>query len=381
MDPIDIDGITSDTYAGPFHARQAAAGADFYEDLGSLWTRSFGDAVAEYWSVRRDVALWDVSALAKYRFTGPDTLAVLERLTTRRMIGTRPGTVRYGITLNEQGRMLDEATSLVVSPQEAYYFGNDEREPFLEHLDRVMHGLDVRVENATREMPNVAIQGPGSYQLLSDLTDADIADLKWFRFIPEPITLAGVRGMLVRAGFTGELGYEFYLDGPGGAERVWDAIAGAGATLIGLDAIELLRIEAGLAIMEEDYFPGETDPYDLSLDAFIELEGHDFVGQEAAAATAASPPRRFVTLAFDEGGAPEPGTPVVKEGAKAGDVRSAAVTPRFGPIALSVVTAAVATEGGILEVGGRAASLHGVPIDDPGKERPRSNPRAPLRAV
>jgi aminomethyltransferase len=275
--------------------------------------------------------------------------------------------------------MLDEGTVLVVSPREGYYFGNDQRDWFREHLESNTHGLDVRIEPVSASIPNVAVQGPRSYELLSTLTRSDLASLGWFRFVPEPIEVAGVRVLLARAGFTGELGYELYLvDGDGGAERLWDAIIEGGARPFGLDAVELLRLEAGLVIAEEDYWPHETDPYDLSLDAFIEFS-HDFVGKEAAAATAAAPSRRFVTLEIEGDVAPEAGTPVTTAaGAAAGVVRSAGVTPRFGPIALAVVTTDAAASGTTVRVGGRRAVVRGVPIDDPDKLRPRSDPRAPL---
>jgi aminomethyltransferase len=373
-----IDAVASGPQKGPFHERQRALGATFHEDGGRLWTGSFGDPTQEYWAVRRDAGLWDVSALVKWRFTGPDTLAALDRLTTRRVIALAPGTVRYGVILNDDGLMLDEGTTLVVSPEEAFYFGNDERAPFEEHLRRGIAGVDVQLENVTSRMPNVAVQGPRSFEVLSLLTDADVASLKWFRMIPEPVSVAGVEGYLSRTGFTGELGYEFFLLDPGGAERLWDAIADAGAKPIGLDAIELLRIEAGLLIQGEDYQPGETDPYELNLDGSIELETHDFIGRTAAAVSALNPPRRLVTLQLDGDRAPQPGSRVTKDGADMGDVRSAAVTPRFGALALAVIDAATALEGGRVGVGSSEGVVRDVPVDDPTRLRPRSDPRNPV---
>jgi glycine cleavage system T protein (aminomethyltransferase) len=373
-----IDAVAPGTRTGPFHERQRALGATFYEDTGWLWTRSFGEPLKEYWAVRRDAGLWDVSALVKWRFTGPDTLTALDRISTRKTIALAPGTVRYGMVLNDDGLLLDEGTTLVLSPEEAFYFGNDERSPFEEHLRREIARVDVQVENVTDRMPNVAVQGPRSFEVVSSLTDADVSSLKWFRMIPEPVAVAGVEGYLARTGFTGELGYEFFLLEPGGAERLWDALTDAGATPIGLDAVELLRIEAGLLIQEEDYRPGETDPYELNLDGYIELEAHDFVGRTAAAVSALNPPRRFATLQLDGDRAPEPGSRVTKDGADVGDVRSAAVTPRFGALALAVVDANVALGGGRIAVGGSEGIVRDVPIDDPTKLRPRSDPLSPV---
>lgn len=375
MEPIEV--VPDDVQTGPFHERQKALGATFYEDMGWLWTAAFGNPVEEYWAVRRGVGLWDVSALVKFRFAGPDALAALDRLTSRSTAGLAPGTVRYGVVLDERGLMLDEGTAFVVAPDEAYLFGNDEREPFVEHLGRHTAGLDVRIENVTSRIPNIAIQGPGSYELVARLADVDVSGLTWFRVIPEPVRLAGVRGLLSRTGFTGELGYEFFLLDPDGAERVWDAILEAGATPFGLDAVELLRVEAGLLIQHEDYVPRETDPYELSLDAFIDLEGHDFVGREAAAWRAAAPPRRLGTLEVEGDEVPEAGAPVTERGEPVGEARSPVRTPRFGTIALAVVEAGHANDGRVVEVGGGRATVRPVPIDDPEKLRPRSDPRNP----
>jgi aminomethyltransferase len=324
--------------------------------------------------------VWDVSALAKWRFTGPDTLIALDRLTTRRTIALAPGTVRYVIVLNDSGLMIDQGTTLVLSPEEALYVGNDEGPAFEEHLRRQIADVDVEVENVTRRMPHLAVQGPRSYEVISALTDAgvDVAELRWFRMFPEPLSVAGVEGYLTRTGFTGELGYEFFLRDADGAERLWDAIADAGATPIGLDAIQLLRIEAGLVRPGEEYRSGETDPYELNLDGYIELETHDFVGRTAAAVSAADPQRRLVTLQLDGDRAPESGSSVTRAGTEVGEVRSAAVTPRFGGLALAVVEASTALDGGRVAVAGGEAIVRDVPIDDPTKLRPRSDPRNPV---
>ena len=375
-----VGAVPPGVETGPFHARQEALGATFYEDLGWLWTASFGDPVAEYWAVRRDVALWDVSALVKWRFTGPGSRAALDAITTRRVEELEPGTVRYGLVLDERGRMLDEGTVLIVSDVEAWFLGNDEREPFEEHLRRNAHGHDVRIENMTSRVANVSIQGPRSFDLLSRLTDVDLASLRWFQAFPVAVEVAGVRGLLSRTGFSGELGYEFFLEEgeTARAERLWDAISEAGASPIGLDAVELLRVEAGLLVQHEDYWPGETDPYELSLEPAIDLD-HGFVGKDVCLATLAAPPRRFVTLVFDADVEPSAaGERVFLEGLDVGDLRSPARSPRFGPIALAVVTADAAAQGSDVEAGGRRASVRPVPIDDPRKTRPRSDPRHPI---
>jgi aminomethyltransferase len=374
-----IQTVPAGVDPGAFHEVQKAAGASFYEDYGRLWTRSFGDPVSEYWSVRHDVGLWDVYALIKWRFTGPDAMRALDRLTTRHMpFDTAPGTIRYAMMLDENGAMLDEGTNFVLASQEVYFMGNDDREPFAGHLAKHTADLDVEVENATARIPNIAVQGPRSLELLSGLTETDLGSLGYFKLIPRPVELAGVPGLISRTGFTGELGYEFFLlDGPEGSERLWDSIIAAGAHPFGLDAIEMLRIEMGLVIAEEDYFPGETNPHDLSMDQFIDFDEHDFIGKKAAVATSAMPPRRFKTLAIEGDDVPEIEAPVTNGGRSAGMITSTDLSPRYGVLALAVLDTPVAVDGRSLKVDGREATVRPLPMDAQG--RARSDPRNPAR--
>src|SRR5262245_1455676 len=347
--------------------------------MNCLWTAGFGDTFAEYWAVRRDVGMWDISSLVKFRFTGRDARTALDRLTTRRLIDAMPGVVRYGLVLDEKGAMLDEATLFVVSAEEAYLIGNDERAPFVRHLERHTVDLDVAITNVTATVPALAIQGPRSYELLSRLVGFDLASLKWYRLISEPVALAGASGLLARVGFTGELGYEFYLTGGAArAEALWDVVHGAGATPIGQDAIETLRVELGLLGQNRDYFPGATNPYDLSLDGFIDLDDHEFVGRSVCQKIAADPPRRFKALTV-AGSTPLPanGTVVTYQGERVGVVRSAELSPRYGVLALAVLETPFAVEGRLVEVDGWPARIHPLRIDAQG--RARSNPLMPAR--
>jgi aminomethyltransferase len=375
MEPIALEDISPSIDVGPFHGRQRQRGGSFYEDYGTLWTATFGDPVSEYWAIRRGAALWDTYALVKFRFSGPDALIALDRLFTRRLIGAAPGIVRYGMLLNEEGLMLDEATVVVVSDEDVYLLGNDSSQTFVDHMLAHTSGLDVSIVDVSRAVPCLAVQGPRSFEVVSKLTDAEIGELRWFRCLLDPVEVAGVRVLMLRAGFTGELGYEFYLlDGDDGATTLWDAIVDAGAVPVGLDAIEKVRIEAGLLIAEEDYDPGATDPTELGMQRYLDLEDHTFVGREAVIERARVPLRTFVTLVLDGSDVPAHGAPVFTGDERVGEVRSADTTPRFGTLALAVVDTAHAAPGTKLTVEGQGCLVHPVPIDDPEKLRPRQDP-------
>jgi aminomethyltransferase len=187
---------------------------------------------------------------------------------------------------------------------------------------------------------------------------------KWFQCLTRPVRLAGVPGWLMRSGFTSELGYEFFLGADEDeGQRVWDALRQAQLAPIGLDAIEKLRIEFGLRSQANDYFPGVTDPYELSMDAYVDLD-HAFIGRDACLGVASRPGKRYKTLVF---GADDPLpthlAPVLRDGIHIGDIRSAQNSPRFGTLALAVLRAFDAVDGSQVEVGGRRATVRPVPLD------------------
>jgi aminomethyltransferase len=293
------------------------------------------------------------------------------------MLDAKAGTIRYALVLDHNGLMLDEGTNFVVGPDDVFFMGNDDLEAFAAHVSRLTADLDVEVENATDRMPNVAVQGPRSFELLSGLTSTDLSSLGYFRLIPEPVEIAGIRCFVTRTGFTGELGYELYLlDGPAQAEALWNAIADAGARPFGLDAIQKLRMEMGLVIQEEDYFPAETDPRDMSLEGFIDLDGHDFIGREpfATRAVGEPPPRRFKTLEVAGTDLPEHGTRVTNDTGDVGVVTSAANSPRFGVLALAVLESAAAVNGAPVRVANASATIRPLPLDTEGRPRMRPSP-------
>src|SRR5262249_61946491 len=119
----------------------------------------------------------------------------------------------------------------------------------------------------TAELPMICVQGPTSRELLQGLTDADLSGLRYFRFWSEPVKVAGVPATVLRTGFSGEIGFELVTD-LDSVVPLWEALTAAGGRPFGLEAIDLARIEAGLIIIALDYQPGETSPYDVSLDRF-----------------------------------------------------------------------------------------------------------------
>ena len=179
-----------------------------------------------------------------------------------------------------------------------------------------------------------------------------------------------------RTGYSGELGYEIFCV-PDDAAALWSALTGAGAVPYGLAAVETLRIESGLIFIGYDYFQHETNPFDMSLDKVIRLDTGDFNGKQVLAETAASPPRRLVTLAVEGDTAPEYGAAVTSDGEPAGTLTSPCESPSLGGvIGLAVLEARFASPGNRVDValgdGTVTATVEPLPVYDPEKRRPRA---------
>ncbi len=359
-----------------FHAVTEAQGGTHVADGGWLWVEGFGDVRREYDAVRDDVAVWDVSPLNKWDFRGPDAVRAAQYLFSNDAVGLEVGQARYGAFLDADGLMVDDGTVFNTSRADHCWVmtnGKDHQEYFGELLD----GFDVECEWIAPRMPHLGVIGPRSRELVQKLTDADIGSLRYFRFLPEPVTVGGVPVYLSRTGFGGELGYELFLIDPDGAADLWNAVVGAGATPFGVEAIEILRIEAGLIVTDYDYEAHRRTPYDFGLDRLVALDADvEFAGRQRLREIAAAPPNRFVTLRVEADALPEYGAAVTSGGEEVGVLTSPTDSPRFGKIGLAILRRDVAESNATLEVavgdGTAPATVDVLPIYDTDKVRPRS---------
>ena len=357
-----------------FDRPQRELGCEFMDWEGWYWPSTFGDAVAEHHAVRNNVGVWDASPLRKWDFSGADALAAADRVFTNDMLGLEAGQVRYAPFCDENGKMVGDGT--VFRENDTNCIVVTALDSDLDHFKSVVAGLAVEIAPITMSAPQVGINGPRSPELLQSICTADVSSLRYFRFWPEQVEVGGVPCWVSRTGYSGELGFELFCS-PEGAEQLWEAVVGAGARPYGLAAVETIRIESGLIFIGYDYFPGETSPYDMSLDKMIRFDGPDFCGKDALAAEAAGPPRRLVTLVLDGDDVPEYGAAVTKDGAPVGTLTSPCESPTLGKvIGLAVLDSGCSAVGERVEValgdGTAAATVATLPVYDPDKARPRS---------
>lgn len=357
-----------------FHPITSKTAAGFMEEAGWWWVTNFGDPDAEYRAVRDGVGMWDLSPLNKWEFTGPDAVEAAQRVHSNDIVGMRPGQVRYGAFLDEEGRVVDDGTVFHHRPDLLWVCtnGNERADYFAE----ATKGLEVEISYVAPELPSMQIQGPASRELIGKVTDADVDRLGYFSFFPEQITLGGAPVWLSRTGFSGELGYEVFLR-PEHAEAVWETVHEAGATPYGVDIIEPIRVEVGMIVTDYDYQPHQRTPFDLGLDRVVALNGEgEFMGKEILREIAQDPPNRLVTVRLQGDTLPEYGATITLGSEDVGVLTSPATSPRYGNIGLAIVPSDLAAPGTEVDValgdGAIGGTVDLLAIHDPDKRRPRA---------
>lgn len=341
-----------------FHAATSALTRDFVEYNG-FWlpnTYPATGAIAEYAACRENAALIDLSALRKFEITGPDAENLLALALTRNVRKLSIGQVVYTALCYEHGGMIDDGTVMRFGPNNFRLIcGADYTGIWLREL-AAQHGLRAFIRSSTDQLHNLSLQGPRARDLLAPLiftppAQPSVAELKWFRFTIA--RLGGPQGIplvISRTGYTGELGYELWVH-PAQATELWNALTKAGATPMGFEALDMLRIEAGLILAGHE-FSDETDPYEAGIGFAISDREENFIGLDALRRRAAHPMRKLVGLIIDSGEQVHHGDCVHIGRAQIGVVTSAMRSPLLhASIALARIDAHHAELGTAVEIG------------------------------
>ena len=260
----------------------------------------------EYNAIRNAAALIDVSPLFKYMVTGPDASRLVDRLITRDVSKMTVGQVFYTPWCDEHGKVIDDGTVSCLGDQTFRWTAAD---PSLRWCRQNARGMNVQIEDVSEEIAAVALQGPTAARLLRVVATADIDRLTYFRVTSG--TIAGVPVDISRTGYTGDLGYEIWMPA-GRALDVWDALMAGGRPFdikpAGMLALDVARIEAGLLLIEVDFFGSRKamiasqmyTPYELGMGRLVSLDKGRFIGQRALRAEhARGPARQIVGLEID----------------------------------------------------------------------------------
>jgi aminomethyltransferase len=277
----------------PFHSRTAPL------CQGQNWRRWAGYLVAssyelqhdrEYHAIRSSAALFDVSPLYKYHVSGPDAARLLDRVVTRNVGQARVGQVLYTPWCDADGKVLDDGTVARLDDQ---LFRLTSADPNYRWLGDRSRGLRVEIEDVSASIAALALQGPNARVILEQVAECNLGGVRYFRLTSA--TIRGVPVTITRTGYTGDLGYEIWMEAAQ-ALPVWDALMDVGScygiTPAGILALDVARVEAGLILLDVDYVSArraliegqKSSPLELSLEWTVAFEKPSFAGREALVA-------------------------------------------------------------------------------------------------
>ena len=294
----------------PFHPRTAPLNRkmQWREWSGYFASSAYADFHdIEYNAIREAAALIDVSPLYKYRVSGPDALRLVDRIITRDATKLAVGQVFYTPWCDEHGKVIDDGTIHRLAEREFRWTAAD---PQLRWLRQNARGLDVAIDETTEAVAALALQGPLSRDVLEAATGHSFADLGYFR--RRAARLGRIDIDVSRTGYTGDLGYELWIPTEH-AVKAWDRLMEAGLPYgirpAGMLALDVVRLEAGLILIEVDYTSARHamnpeqnySPYEIGLGRLVSFDKADFVGRLALEREqrAGGPPRRLVGLELD----------------------------------------------------------------------------------
>ena len=345
-------------------------------------------AIGEYWACRGAVTLQDMSGLRKYDIIGPDAERLLQTAMTRNIARLPVWRGVYSLICDETGSVIDDGTLFRLAPHLfRWCCGTEESGRWLDSV-AAEHGFQVRIHDLRNALPNLALQGPKSRDLLRRLvyTAAHVPALEQLRWFG--LTVARLRDrdgapfLLSRTGYTGELGYEVFC-ARSDAVTIWDALMAEGEALgirpMGSEALDMLRIEAGFAAAGAEFSPG-VDPLEAGLGIAVDLRKNDFIGRTALERNSRDPRRLLKGILLDCDDVPLSGAPVYTDERQIGVITSAARSPLFErTVAMARLAVEFAEDGTALEIGQLdghmkrvSATVAAVPLVDAKREKARA---------
>lgn len=314
----------------------------FYPKLAALtdqWTDLFGyaapsvvsDPLEEYRACRVAAALMDFSMLRKVDLEGPGALALVNDVVTRDVSQLAPGKIGYGALCDESGKMVDDCTSMMRSPDRVRFCGANDRD--YDIFSEKARGTGISVSELTDALPHLCLQGPRSRDILQALTQADLSNAAFpYYTFREDVEIAGIPVFMTRLGYTAELGYELWVARDRALE-LWDALVAAGTPqgmkVIGMVSLDLFRIEGGFIIGGVEY-DTTVSPYECGLGWSVALDKGDFQGRDGLLRDRDATSLRLTSVTLASGGDAASGAPLLVGNEEVGLVTQAVESPHLG---------------------------------------------------
>ena len=338
----------------------------------------YSGVVDEYHTVRSHVGLFDVSHMGRVRIAGTGAVSFLQRVTTNDVGKLAVSQAQYSMVCNENGGIKDDVFVYRLAPNEFLLCVNaSNREKILSWLQsQLAKDKMVCLEDQSVELSQVAVQGPKSRELLMSFGGAALEGLKLHHTCDA--TIGGLSCLLARTGYTGELGFEIYIDAIK-VGRLWDLLVDKGQVWglkpAGLGARDLLRLEMGYLLYGND-MGEDTTPLEASADWTVSFQKGEFIGsQSLLAQKQAGVPRRFVAFELVEKAVPRHGFRILDPATSQpiGDVTSGNLSPLLQKgIGLGYVPSSYSNQGTPLAIEIRGKTVPAIVVKPPFYKRPKA---------
>jgi aminomethyltransferase len=335
----------------PLYDIHAALGAKIVPFAGFEMPVQYPTGItAEHKAVREKAGLFDVSHMGEFMVRGAQAVDFVNYVTTNDVAALKPGEAHYSTILREDGTIVDDCLVYRSDDRIIMVVNGSNVDKDFAHISRFLSKFpEVSLENISDEVALLALQGPEAARILQRHTDTDLSQIKYYEHRFGKV--AGVDAYISRTGYTGEDGFELYVDA-GDAQKLWKALTASGeVTPAGLGARDSLRLEMGMALYGND-LDDTTTPLEASLGWLVKMKKGEFVGRDALAKQKAEGlKRKLVGFTTQERSFPRHGYPVFAKGKPSGEVRSGTMSPTLGiPIGTAYVPVDSSTEGSPIEI-------------------------------
>ncbi len=354
----------------PFLPIHKSLGAKIVEFGGYLMPVSYAGIIEEHRAVRNRAGLFDVSHMGEFAVTGPDAAALVQKVTTNDVSRIAKGKVQYSAMCTPAGGIIDDLLVYHLGDSFMLVVNASNRARDLAWIEDAARGMSVEVRDISDRTALLALQGPRSHDIIGAVTGRDLSPMGYYTWTDASI--AGIRAVVSRTGYTGEAGYELYFDAsPASAATVWDAIIRAGTAHglqpAGLGARDTLRLEMGFCLYGND-IDESTNPLEAGLGWITKTGKGDFIGREAILKVKETGPARKLTgFLLDEPRAvPRQHYPLSADGREVGEVTSGTLSPTLDRgIGLGYLPADIALPGRTVSVTIRGRSVSATTVQLP----------------
>ena len=341
---------TSTLKRTPLHDVHVALGAKIVPFAGYEMPVQYpGGITAEHKAVREGCGVFDVSHMGEFWINGARAVDFVNYVTTNNVAALAVGQAHYSTILNERGTIEDDCLVYRFADRIMMVVNASNAPKDYAHIVRHAGKFDVTVHDATDEMTLLAVQGPKTAGILQKLTETDLSAIGYYHFAQGEV--AGRRAIISRTGYTGEDGFELYIDNDSAAP-IWAALMATGqVTPAGLGARDTLRLEMGMALYGNDIDDTVT-PLEANLAWLVKLPKGEFVGRDVLERQKADGvKKKLVGFTMSDRQFPRHGYPVFYNGEESGIVCSGTMSPSLNvPIGTCYLPTAGAKEGTTFEV-------------------------------